>query len=103
MNSPPDSHNPMTPEAAAELRAMHAIARTVNGATPLDDPRRQTSVEYAAALQAFVEQGVTPYRLAKVIGVWPGAIRQRLARHGYRAPMPSAIHKQYRGATTRTQ
>ncbi|MFM9635903.1 hypothetical protein [Streptomyces turgidiscabies] len=97
-----DSADMITPETADELRRLYAIARTVNGATPLDDPRRQTSVDYTRTLQMLVDRGITAYRLAKTIGVRPGAIRQRLARHGHRAPMPSAAHKAYRGITTAT-
>jgi hypothetical protein len=88
------------PEIADRLRAMHAIARTVSGSTPLHDPARKTSTEFTATLQALVEQGVTPYRLAKVLGIGAGSIRQRLARHGYRTPVPSAAHKTYRGTST---
>ncbi|WP_328846147.1 hypothetical protein [Streptomyces sp. NBC_00258] len=90
----------ITPEVADELRAMHAIARTVNGNTPLDDPKRQTSIEFTAALQSLIEQGVTVYRLAKVLGVGHQAVYGRLARHGYRAPSPSLADRQYRGTTT---
>lgn len=95
-----ESRDAITPEVADELRAMYAIARTVRGGTPLDDPKRKASIDFAAALQSFIEQGVSAYRLAQVIGARPGAIRQRLARHGYRAPMPSAAHKAYRHIST---
>lgn len=90
----------ITPEVADELRAMHAIARTVNGNTPLDDPRRKTNLEFTAALQSLVEQGVTVYRLAKVLGVGHASVYARLARHGYREPSPSQAHLSYRGTTT---
>lgn len=93
------SQDAITPEVAEELRAMHAIAKTVNGATPLDDPRRQTSREFTEALFVLVEQGVTVYRLAKVLGVGHQAIYSRLARYGYRKPSPSLEHKAYRGTT----
>jgi hypothetical protein len=90
----------ITPEVAKELRAMHAIARTVNGNTPLDDPKRQTNLEFTAALQSLIEQGVTVYRLAKVLGVGHASVYARLARHGYRAPSPSQTNRDYRGTTT---
>lgn len=90
----------VTPETAEELRAMHAIARTVNGNTPLDHPSRKTSVEFTEALAVLIEQGVTVYRLAKVLGVGHQAIYGRLARHGYRKPAPSQAGFHYRGTTT---
>ena len=90
----------ITPEVADELRAMHKIARTVNGNTPLDDPRRKTNLEFTAALQSLIEQGVTVYRLAKVLGVGHASVYARLARHGYRAPSPSQVGRDYRGTTT---
>lgn len=96
----PISADAITPEVADELRAMHKIARTVNGNTPLDDPRRKTSIEFTAALQSLIEQGVTVYRLAKVLGVRHGTVYNRLARHGYRKPAPSQAHLAYRGTTT---
>ncbi|MFG3170604.1 hypothetical protein [Streptomyces sp. NPDC048200] len=89
----------VTAEVADELRAMYAIAKTVNGFTPLDDPRRQTSREFTEALAVLVEQGVTVYRLAKVLGVRHSTVYARLARHGYRAPSPSVAHTVYRGTT----
>ena len=95
----PQSIDAVTPEVAEELRAMHAIAKTVNGATPLDDPRRQVSREFTEALFVLVEQGVTVYRLAKVLGVRHSTVYARLARHGYRKPSPSVEHKPYRGVT----
>ena len=94
-----DSPDMVTPEVADELRRMHAIAKTVNGSTTVDDPTRQVSRDFTAALQALVEQGVTPYRLGQIVGVQGNAIRMRLARHGYRNPIPSAARKAYRGTT----
>ncbi|WP_439947237.1 hypothetical protein [Streptomyces sp. BBFR109] len=96
----PASADVVTPEVAEELRAMHAIAKTVNGSTPLDDPRRQTSIEFTAALQALVEQGVTVYRLAKVLRVRHSNVYARLARHGYRPPAPSREGRAYQHAMT---
>lgn len=93
------SADAITPEVAEELRAMYAIAKTVNGATPVDDPKRQTSREFTEALFVLVEQGVTVYRLAKVLGVRHSTVYARLARYGYRKPSPSVEHKAYRGTT----
>lgn len=95
----PASADAITPEVAEELRAMHAIARTVRGSTPVDDPKRKVGEEFTEALAILVEQGVTVYRLAKVLGVRHSTVYARLARHGYRKPSPSVEHKPYRGVT----
>ena len=95
----PQSIDAVTPEVAEELRAMHAIAKTVNGATPLDDPRRQVSREFTEALFVLVEQGVTVYRLAKVLGVGHQVVYARLARYGYRKSSPSLVGKEYQATT----
>ena len=95
----PASADAVTPEVAEELRAMHAIARTVNGATPVDDPRRQVGKDFTEALAVLVEQGVTVYRLAKVLGVGHSVVYSRLARYGYRVSSPSVEHKAYRDTT----
>jgi|GEM_PF-3157151 hypothetical protein len=86
------------PEVAERLREMNRIARTVNGATPADHPARKVSVELSAMLNSLVEQGVSKYHLAQVLGVSHGAIIARLARHGYRAPAPSQASSLYIGA-----
>ena len=89
----------VTPEVAEELRAMYAIAKTVGGHMPVDDPRRQTSLDLTAALHSLVEQGVSVYRLAKVLGVRHSTVQARLARHGYRTATPSLTTKEYRATT----
>ncbi|MEX3101203.1 MULTISPECIES: hypothetical protein [unclassified Streptomyces] len=94
-----DSADMITPEVAEELRAMHAIARTVNGTTPIDDPRRKVGEEFTEALRVLVDQGVTVYRLAKVLGIGHQSVYARLARYGYRRPSPSVAHKRYRATT----
>ncbi|MFI8294468.1 helix-turn-helix domain-containing protein [Streptomyces nigra] len=99
MNADSDDSTPITPEVADELRALFAVARTVNGSTALDDPRRQTSLEFTTALHALLEQGVTVYRLAQVLGTSHQTIYGRLARHGYRTPPPSQADRTYRGTT----
>jgi hypothetical protein len=82
---------------------MYAVAKTVRGGTALDDPARITSLEFTAQLNALVEQGVTVYRLAKVLGVGHSTVYARLARHGYRNPSPSQAHSAYKGRTVRRQ
>lgn len=95
---PPRKVNPMPkpqrrlelkPELVEELREMHAIARTVNGGMSADHPARRVSEQLTAQLAAYVEQGVTAYYLAQVLGANPNTIKFRLARHGYRKPPPS--------------
>lgn len=95
----PVSADAVTPEVAEELRAMYAIAKTVNGFTPLDDPRRQVGRDFTEALAVLVEQGVSVYRLAKVLGVRHSTVYARLARYGFRAPSPSLDGKTYRATT----
>jgi len=95
----PASADAVTPEVADELRAMHAIARTVRGSTPIDDPKRKVGEEFTEALAVLVEQGVTVYRLAKVLGIGHQAVYARLARHGYRKAAPSHAHTAYRNTT----
>ncbi|HEX5996271.1 MAG TPA: hypothetical protein VFY84_14110 [Jiangellales bacterium] len=87
------------PEIIAQLREMWEIARTVNGSAPSDDPRRRVSERFTAQLAALVDQGVTVYRLAKDLGITHGAIRFRLARHGYRTPVAAVEIRngQYKG------
>ncbi len=90
---PPAQHQPMRaprrtrlkvrPEVAETLRDLQTRATRVNGATPADSPDREASVQLSRALAALVEQGVTGYHLAQVLGVTPGAVYTRLARHGY--------------------
>lgn len=95
----PASVDAITPEVADELRAMYAIARTVNGTTPVDDPKRQVSKDFTEALFVLVEQGVSEYRLAKVLGARLSSVKARLARYGYRAPSPSLASREYRDTT----
>lgn len=104
MPAPPKRQLLIKPEIAERLREMQKIAETVNGATPDDDPRRAVSVEFTAALASLVEQGVTVYQIAKVLGINHNAVRSRLARHGYRKPAPSDpvyLGRQSRGPYTR--
>lgn len=45
---------------------------------------RAEAEEYSYLLNQATEQGVTVYRLAKLLGVTPSAIQFRLVRYGYR-------------------
>jgi biotin operon repressor len=76
-------------EIADQLRALSAAARTVNGATAADDPRRQSSVELSALLAQLNDDGFSLGQLGEVLGVTPSAVLFRLSRHGYRNPPPS--------------
>lgn len=84
----------LKPELIDELREMQAVARTVNGAMASDHPARRVSEQLAAQLAAYVEQGVTVYYLAQMLGVTHNAIFFRLHRHGYRKPPPSVVGTQ---------
>jgi hypothetical protein len=90
----------VSPEVAEQLREMRDICSTVNGGTAADDPRRQVSVEFTAILANLVERGVTVYELAKALGCNHQAIYGRLARHGYRTPVPSQTNRPYKGQPT---
>lgn len=98
----PPKHRPLRiqSEAAEELRAMHAIARTVNGGTLSNDPRRQVSVNFTACLARLVEQGYSIKEISRVLGIHRFAVTSRLARHGYREPCPSLVSEQYKGLGT---
>lgn len=90
---PPDRRLRLKPELAEQLREMCAVASTVNGGMDVDDPARRVSERFSAQLAAYVEQGVSIYHLAQVLGVTFGAIRSRLVRHGYLPPAPSQAGK----------
>lgn len=81
----------------AYLKALQAVARTVNGATRSDDPRRATAQEYTEALQRQIDGGMTAYMLAKQLGVTPLAITSRLARYGHRPNVPSMLGTEIKG------
>lgn len=88
----------LTADEVAELRLMQQVARTVNGSTRSDDPRRRTCEKLASLLHQYhVRRGVSVYHLAQLIGVTTNAVRSRLARHGYLQPLPSQAEQSYRG------
>jgi transcriptional regulator of acetoin/glycerol metabolism len=85
------------PEVVDRLLEMREVAMTVRGGTPTNHPSRAVSVEYTALLQSLVDQGVTVYTIAQALDVHHNEIYSRLARHGYRKPVPSQAHKTYQG------
>lgn len=97
---PPKPQRPTVSRGVAfELRTLYAIARKVNGATPLGDPSRRVTEELSARLAKLRAEGV-PYRLLdEALGAARGTVRMRLASHGYlnRPPSVSA----YMGRTNR--
>lgn len=97
VRKPPRPRVLIKAELAVELRRMHAVARTVNGATPAGHRSRAVSVEFTAVLQSLIEQGVSVYTIAKALGVTQAAVWSRLARHGYRTPSPSQVAQTYTG------
>lgn len=84
-------------ETVVQLRDLQARSARVNGSTPLDDPRREASVLYAALLAELHADGYGCKTLAKAVGVTRATIQFRLSRHGYRPPTPSQAHNVYRG------
>lgn len=74
----------LTVEETAALRIAHAVARTVNGATPVGHRSRRVSEELAATLAVHVARGVQVAHIARQMGVTPAAVNFRLGRHGYR-------------------
>lgn len=85
-------------EAEVEwLRQLYESARLTNGATPVDDPLRQTSEQFTAELAACRQRGVSVHMIAKQLGVSTSTIRFRLGRHGYQSLPPSMEHNRYQG------
>lgn len=103
----PDPQPPAPPPPALSkdevdhLRRMWEKVRTVNGATPVGDPRRELSKQFAAELAAAHNRGVSVYMIARQLGVSHGAIRFRLGRHGYLPLPPSMRDQQYKGRTNK--
>lgn len=87
-------------DVIASLREMQQVARTVNGGTRSDDPRREVAVQFTARLVELVEEGWTLYYLAQVLGVTHAALHSRLGRHGYKEIYPSQAHNPYKGRAT---
>lgn len=71
------------------LREMYAVARTVNGRTPIGHPSRQVSEEFTALLGQLRAEGRNMAEVARRIGTSYQTIRMRLARHGYKHNPPS--------------
>lgn len=90
----------LSEETIERLREMHQIARTINGGTRSNDPRRQVAEDFTATLAQLVGQGVTVYSIAKALGTQHNAINSRLARYGYRKPTPSTANQIYQGRAT---
>lgn len=88
---------PVPAAIAAELRTLTDTARSINGGTLADDPRREATVELSKRLAALMEEGYGFTPLAKAMGVSRAAVRMRLMRHGYLTPFPSIIGQDYRG------
>lgn len=85
----------------AKMRALFVGARKVNGATPLDHPSRQDSIDLSELMAEIHLSGVSIYRIAKTLGVSHLAVRARLARHGYLAPITGLQgNARYRGIRT---
>lgn len=92
-------------QTVSELRTMARTAQSVNGGTAEDDDARHVSVDYTERIAALVLDGVGIKYIAEAVGQSYGAIRARLARHGYIDPAPSQTRARYVGkpAVTRRE
>lgn len=79
----------LPPETVRKLRAMSEAAKSVNGGTPTDDPRRAVSLELSQLLADLHANGISYQRLADAMGVHKATVRARLARHGHNRLPPS--------------
>lgn len=75
--------------AIAELKEMQEVSARVNGAMGKEHPSRRVSEQFSAKLQRYVDEGFTPYYLARVLDLSHRAITSRLERHHFRTPCPS--------------
>jgi transcriptional regulator with XRE-family HTH domain len=75
-------HTDPKPETLARLKELKPIAQTIRW----DHSKgRAEAEEYTALLwKAHTEEGVSVYRLAKLLGITHGAIQFRFARYGYK-------------------
>ena len=69
------------PEMLARMKELQPIAQKVRSNSPR---YRAEAEEYAYLLNEATKQGVTVYRLAKLLGITPSAIAFRLVRYGYK-------------------
>jgi len=75
---------------AAWLQDMYATARTVNGATQLDDPRRGVGEAFSAVLADLIDRvGYSGADVARAADIKTQTMWFRLRRHGYRHNAPS--------------
>lgn len=74
----------LSDDEAAELRAMAEQARTVNGVTRPDDPRRAISASLTARLVDLVKQGYPVPHLATALGISTNAVYFRLYQGGHK-------------------
>ena len=83
-----------TPETLARLLELQPLARRVVGNSP---KYRAEADEYVRLLHhAHTVEGVSYYRLAKLLKVEHGAIRSRLVRYGYIEPGVDSGTRSYR-------
>lgn len=75
----------------AQLRALYAQARTVNGATPLESPARAASLELNRRLAELHAAGAPFPQLDAAVGARPGTVRRRLVRHGAHGTLPPSV------------
>lgn len=85
-------------DVAADLRKLAAVARSVNGGTSVDDPRRAATIELSQRLADLRAEGFGYRVLAEATGVQVNSIRARLKSHGHLPQSPS--QRSYAGRKT---
>jgi hypothetical protein len=86
-----------TSEESEKLQRLQACARKANGVTPIDDPRRNASLELSRLMAELAKRGISYVDIAKATGVASSTVHFRLARHGYKPLPPSQAHAAYKG------
>lgn len=92
---PPAVH--LEPATATRLRELYEDASQLRGAHGPDHPYRKASEELTEIINTETARGVTYREIGTVLGIGPGSVRARLARHGYRTTYPGLTP--YRGRT----
>lgn len=69
------------PEMLARMKELKPLAQLVRSSSPR---YRAEAEEYTYLLNRATEQGITVYRLAKLLGVTHSALAFRMVRYGYR-------------------
>lgn len=76
-----EAYKEPAPEMLARMRELQPLAQLVRSNSPR---YRAEAEEYTYLLNQATEQGITVYRLAKLLGVTHSALAFRMVRYGYR-------------------